>query len=126
VTCIAERSDLLGNILEYFGKEPNTTPTDVTEWASFTTGLGRAHPNPFNPAATLEYSLGAPGRVSIRVYDLAGRLVRTLVDETSDPGEYRAVWDGANESGERAASGVYFVRMEAGRFQGGERIVLLK
>jgi hypothetical protein len=125
-TGIAERADLLGNILEYFGKEPTVTPTGVAEGSTFETGLGRAYPNPFNPAATLEYSLAATGRVSIRVYDLAGRAVRTLVDEVFDPGQYRAVWDGTNHSGERAASGVYFVRMEADGFNASEKLVLLK
>jgi hypothetical protein len=125
-TGIAERANLLGNILEYFGKEPTVPGTGVTEVAGRAMGLGAAHPNPFNPAATLEYTLAAPGRVSIRVYDLAGRLVRTLVDARIGPGEYRAVWDGRTESGDRASSGVYFVRMETSGFEDTRKVLLLK
>jgi flagellar hook assembly protein FlgD len=84
------------------------------------------YPNPFNPLTRIEYALAEPGRVVVRVYNLAGRRVATLVDGTVGAGGHTAVWDGATDSGDRAASGVYFIRMEAGGFRGSEKLVLLK
>ena len=68
-------------------------------------------PNPFNPAAAVTFDLPAGGEVSLRVYDLQGRLVRTLLHEEMSGGRHRAEWDGRDERGEPAASGVYLVRL---------------
>jgi flagellar hook assembly protein FlgD len=92
--------------------------------------LSCAHPNPFGPSTTIRYVAPRGGHVSVRVYDLAGRAVATLVDGAATPGEHVAVWDGATDSGERAASGVYFVRLEAEGTTGASaiarKLVLLK
>jgi hypothetical protein len=129
-TGITDRVDLTGNIMEYFGKPPTEPPTGVEDHAAFANHLGHARPNPFNPATTIEYSLAAPGRVTIRVFDVAGRVVRTLVDGALDAGPHQATWDGSTDSGERAASGVYFIRMDAaghaGAFRAVRKLVLLK
>ncbi|MFH1690063.1 MAG: FlgD immunoglobulin-like domain containing protein [Candidatus Eisenbacteria bacterium] len=123
---IADRSNLLGNVLDYFGKTPTGPGTSVPETVTFVNRIERAHPNPFNPRTTLRYSVASPGRVRVRVYDLAGRVVRTLVDEDVEPGEYGLSWDGTTNAGERAASGVYFVRMETDGFRASTKTVLLK
>lgn len=68
-------------------------------------------PNPFNPAATVTFDLPAGGEVSLRVYDLHGGLVRTLLHEEMSGGRHQAQWDGRDERGEPAASGVYLVRL---------------
>jgi hypothetical protein len=70
-------------------------------------------PNPFNPAAVIEYDIGEAGRVLLAVYDVAGRRVRTLVDAHSLPGRFRARWDGRSDRGVPVASGVYFIRLES-------------
>lgn len=75
--------------------------------------LSRAHPNPFGHEATIAYSIATAGQVTVRVIDVSGRVVRTLVDRTVEPGAHSLVWDGRTDSGERAASGVYFVRLES-------------
>jgi hypothetical protein len=121
----ADRIDLIENILNYFGLMVHATEVDEAHDLAVTS-LGRPRPNPFNPATTIEYSITAHGRVSLRVYDPPGRLVRTLVDDDLDAGEHRAVWDGTTGEGLRAASGVYFVRMETGGFCASEKLVLLK
>ncbi len=87
--------------------------THVPEDPIFATRLLAPSPNPFNPTTTIAYTLASPGRVTIRVHDIAGRVVRTLVDEERSAGEHATVWDGRTDSGDRAASGVYFVRMTA-------------
>ncbi len=126
----ADRVDLMANIMEYFGKTPTATPTGAEEGEVFANRLGHARPNPFNPHATIEYSIAAPGRVTLCVYDLAGRVVRTLVNRDVESGEHKVVWDGTTDAGQRAASGVYFVRMEAAghmdAFHATRKLVLLK
>lgn len=83
-------------------------------------------PNPFNPATFIQYELPRPVRVRIDVFNTAGRLVRTLVDEDQEPG-YKAVrWDGTNGRGERVSSGVYLYSMKAGDFVARKMMILLK
>ena len=126
----ADRVDLMANIMEYFGKAPTETPTGADEGAVFANRLGHARPNPFNPTTTIAYSLAGRSHVTIRVFDAAGRVVRTLVDSPVEAGPHMAVWDGTTDTGHRAASGVYFVRMEtagdAGAFRATRKLVLLK
>lgn len=120
-----DRVDLMENIMHYFGIMAHETEIDGPDGA-LTTALGHARPNPFNPVTTIDYSVAVPGRVALRVYDVAGRLVRTLIDSELEPGEFEAPWDGTTVEGLRAASGVYFVRMESDGFTASEKLVLLK
>jgi len=85
--------------------------THVPDEPVLVTRLLAPSPNPFNPATTVAYSVASSGRVTIRVYDLAGRAVRTLADTSHDAGEFEVVWDGTTDADTRAASGVYFIRM---------------
>jgi hypothetical protein len=71
-------------------------------------------PNPFRSSTTISYALPEKGPVTLRVYDLQGRLVRTLEDEVKTASFYTAVWDGRDHSGHEVASGVYFIRLQAG------------
>ena len=75
--------------------------------------LGQNVPNPFNPATTIAFSLPRSGPVRLQVFDVRGRLVRTLLDETRDAGAHRVVWDGTDDQGVQAASGIYLYRMAA-------------
>jgi len=84
-------------------------------------------PNPFNPVTTISYDVPAGGdRVNISIYDVAGRRVRTLVDEHRSPGVFSVQWNGEDARGNRVASGVYFYRMRAGTFTQTRKMVLLK
>ncbi len=88
--------------------------------------LLRNHPNPFRDGTLLEYALPRACEVSLRITDVAGRVVRTLTDrETRPPGVHRAVWDGRDESDRRAGAGVYFCRLEAGSASARLKLVLL-
>jgi hypothetical protein len=75
-------------------------------------GLTQNVPNPFNPATTIAYNLTENTHATLRIYDIKGRLVRTLVNDTRPPGYNETSWDGLNEAGGPAASGVYFCRLE--------------
>jgi hypothetical protein len=86
-----------------------------------------AQPNPFNPRTELRFALTAPQVVSLKIYDLQGRLVRTVVDNQSYAAGTQGVdWDGTRDDGQRVSSGVYLVRMTAGRYVGNQPLMLLK
>lgn len=88
--------------------------------------LAQNVPNPFNPATTISFGLLEAGRVSLRVYDAAGRLVRVLVGGPRPAGRYEVTWDGCDAAGRRAASGVYFYRITSGTFEKTRKMVLLR
>jgi hypothetical protein len=89
--------------------------------------LAGNYPNPFNPVTTIRYGVERRSHVSLRIYDVAGRLVRVLVDEVQEPGlEYEARWQGRNDRGRPVASGIYFCRLMAGSFTETRKLVLLR
>ena len=88
--------------------------------------LSENHPNPFNPSTTIAFGLPQPGPASLRVYDLHGRLVKTLVEGTLPAGAHSAVWDGSDLSGGSAASGLYLYELRAGDERLTHRMLLLK
>ena len=100
-------------------------PTAVEEAPPATALLG-AHPNPFNPATTIRFSLAEPGRVRLAVCDVAGRAVRSLVDGPLAAGEHAAVWDGRDERGAAMSSGVYLVDFRAGESRERGKLLLIK
>lgn len=88
--------------------------------------IGVNVPNPFNPSTTIAFSLPAAGTADLRVYDVTGRLVSTLVDEPKDAGLHEVRWDGRDSGGIPVANGVYLVRLRAGTDVAMKKIVLLK
>jgi hypothetical protein len=89
--------------------------------------LGQNFPNPFNPSTTINFSLAAAGPVQLRVYDLSGRLVRTLVDEGKlAAGDHEAVWDGQDERGRAVSAGVYFYNLETEGYSQTRRMTMVK
>ncbi len=83
--------------------------------------IGQNYPNPFNPVTTFAYAVPTESRVSIVLYDVTGREIRTLVDRIVEPGRHEAVLHATG-----LPSGVYFARMVAGRFTETRKITLLK
>jgi hypothetical protein len=83
-------------------------------------------PNPFNPVTSIRFDVAARGRVRMVVYDVTGRRVRVLTDGVRPPGTFVVRWDGRDAFDRPAASGVYFVRMEAGGFVGTSKLALLR
>lgn len=93
---------------------------------SYKDELVQNHPNPFNPSTTLAFSLAQDAEVTLRIFDVCGALVRTLVDEHRAKGVHRIRWDGTNEAGAPVASGVYFYKLVAGSFSDTKKMTLLK
>jgi phosphatidylserine/phosphatidylglycerophosphate/cardiolipin synthase-like enzyme len=84
-------------------------------------------PNPFNPALNVRYVLTSPAVVSLRVYEISGRLVKTLQENHSElPGFHSISWDGQDSSGKNLGSGIYIVRLEAGKAARSEKVVLVR
>lgn len=83
-------------------------------------------PNPFNSETAISYSVVAKNKVRLRIYDLAGREVRTLIDNTREPGYYTTRWDGKTNNGKSLASGIYFYRIQIGNFRSSKKMVLLR
>jgi len=92
----------------------------------FDTELRPPAPNPFNPVTTLEFTLKTNSHVKLTIYDVTGRVARTLVDRPMVQGEHRIEWDGRDQRGNPAASGVYFLRFEAGQTTRTQKMVLVK
>jgi len=90
--------------------------------------LSQNSPNPFNPSTTISFTVveGSAVHVSLKVYDLRGNLVRTLVNEVHGAGTYNVFWDGTDNLGRSVASGVYLYRMQAGNFSQTRKMVLMK
>jgi len=123
---IHHRVQLMGNILDYFGRIPDGPGTGVPEGA-LENVLSHAYPNPFNPVTRIDYSVKEAGPVTIRIHNVAGRVVRTLLDTELETGALgHVVWDGTNDRGERCASGVYFYRITTPDFAATRKMVMLK
>ncbi|MCJ7457549.1 MAG: cohesin domain-containing protein, partial [candidate division Zixibacteria bacterium] len=94
--------------------------------------LGQNYPNPFNPTTTIRFEIGIGGgpqqsvQTSLRVYNILGQRVKTLVDEPKSPGIYYQTWDGKDEQGNNISSGVYFYQLRAGSYNETKKMVLLK
>ncbi len=97
---------------------------DQTPQAATAAALSN-HPNPFNPRTVLEFEMPRAGRVCLQIFDLRGRLVRSLVDEGMEAGRQQVMWDGLDEGGQAVASGQYFARLQAAGDQPVSRKLML-
>jgi len=88
--------------------------------------LYQNYPNPFNQATKIEFTLSQSGFVSLSIYDLLGRKIRTLVSENLSPGYKSVLWEGKDDSGKEVSSGIYFYRLKIGDYSEAKRLVLLK
>jgi hypothetical protein len=120
-----DRADHLHDILTWLD---NTIPPPTEAGASpLETNLAQNYPNPFNPSTTIRYTLRETSHVTLRVYNVSGQLVRTLVDgEQAGQKSYSAEWDGRNNRGQNVSSGIYFYRLEAGEFTNTKKMLMLK
>jgi len=106
---------------------------EATCGSSFTAGgdeyqfdLGVPQPNPAPGAMSFSYTMARAGLVSIRVFDVAGRLVRTLIETKAEAGPHSVTWDARDENGRRVRSGVYFYRMRAPEWTSERKVVFLE
>jgi hypothetical protein len=95
-------------------------PSACYRWA-----LAQNVPNPCVVSTTIRYEVARRAHVRIRVYNALGQVVRVLQDAPVDPGVHEMRWDGRNDSGGRVSSGVYFYKMEAGRYQATRKMLII-
>jgi len=107
--------------VDFDGKYEYSKIVDVTVTAPFNFSLSQNYPNPFNPSTTIKYSIPTTEFVTLRIYDLFGQEVTTLVNEQKPQGDYSVNFDGSN-----LASGVYLYKIKAGNFTDSKKFVLLK
>lgn len=84
------------------------------------------YPNPFNPSTVIGYQIANNSQVSLKIYNMLGQEVRTLVNTTQSAGQYKVQWDGKDNSGKAVSSGIYFYRLEAGSFVKTRKMMLMK
>ena len=100
------------------GENPNRIPTGFHLYPAF--------PNPFNPITTLRYDLLENSFVTIIIYDILGKEVKTLINQTQNGGYKSILWDGTNDHGHSMSTGIYLYRIQAGNFTRTKKMVLLK
>jgi hypothetical protein len=88
--------------------------------------LRQNYPNPFNPTTTISYDIPVAEKVTLRVFDMLGREVKTLVNGDVNAGTHTAVWDGTNNSGDAVASGIYIYKLKAGKTQINKKMTLMR
>ncbi len=88
--------------------------------------LHQNYPNPFNPVTNIRYDLPEDAHVMIRIFDIQGRMVKTLVSGQEKAGRKSIIWDATNQIGEQVAAGMYLYLIQAGEFQKTRKMVLLK
>ena len=88
--------------------------------------LERNYPNPFNPETVIKFTLAQDCQVTLKVYNILGQVVNTVVDEMLPAGGHSVIWNGKNEQGRDVASGVYFYRIKADDFESIQKMTLLR
>lgn len=133
---------------EYFWRVRSKTAdgeySDYSEATSFNTGnnsvvsvgeedalpnefaISQNYPNPFNPTTTIQYSIPEASIVSIKIYNILGQEVRSLINKEVNPGAYQVTWKGDDNFGHKVASGTYIYQIRAGSFVQSKKMVLLK
>jgi len=88
--------------------------------------LHNNYPNPFNPETSISFNIPATSFVSLKIYNITGKLVKTLVNENLLSGSYQIKWDGTNIKGQKVGSGVYIYKIKAGNFTDAKKMLLIK
>ena len=88
--------------------------------------LEQNYPNPFNPSTNITFQIADQQNITLQIFDLNGRLVRTLVNESRMPGKYTLIWDGRTNDGHFSGSGIYFYKLSAGKHSFTRKMLLLR
>jgi hypothetical protein len=119
----------LGHIYAFNKSVDKNSLTQQSEIADGQTpntfALLQNYPNPFNPETIIKYQITSPAAVSLKIYNLRGQEVRTLVDAVQNSGNYEIPWDGRNDFGNALASGVYVYRLQAGEQLAAKKLTLI-
>ncbi len=123
---VAARNEFLQMTYNLFENPVGVDITD-SEPTPMAYGLAQNFPNPFNPSTRIQFAMPTKGHVSLKIYNVAGQLVKTLQNGVMDAGSHELTWDGSNNLGSNVASGVYFYKINAGdNYENMKKMVLLR
>ncbi len=114
--------NLIRAYISYGGSEVN----DPIEILPSNFSLEQNYPNPFNPETVIRFSLPTPSNVKIKIYDVLGNEIRTLIDEKRSSGKHNIFWNATDNFGRRVSSGVYFYTITVDKFVQTKKMVLMK
>ena len=121
-TCLHHNSTLT---LPKFLAKNHENPPEIAA-APLNYELNQNYPNPFNPTTTIRFALPEASRVSVKIYNAAGQLVRTLANGYYETGTHSVQWDATDDNGVKTSSGIYFYRLQTKNFQQVKKMLLLK
>ena len=107
---------------EAVSNSPNISIPDPTNIAEL---IGN-FPNPFNPETSINFNLRKDSKVSLKVFNIKGQLIRTLINEQLSASSYNIVWNGKNDSGNQVSSGIYLYKLQADTQLSVKKCILLK
>jgi len=119
-------NEILGSVIEPYVLRTCVTDNEDDEITILETGLQSLYPNPFNPELYFSYSLRESTPVEIMIYNIKGQEVKTIVNQQQEKGCYNLSWDGRNDIGLPAASGVYFFSLKTSDCQEMRKVLLMK
>ncbi|MFQ6104505.1 MAG: T9SS type A sorting domain-containing protein, partial [Candidatus Glassbacteria bacterium] len=118
---------LAGAVMDMFEEVAGISDDEVTR-VPLAYALSQNYPNPFNPTTTISFDIpevnGTKQHVSLTIYNLRGRHVRTLINSELEHGNHMVVWDGRNDSGEAVSSGIYFYRLKNPRWNSTRKMIM--
>ncbi len=120
----AMRNEVMHRIIEWLystGVEEPDKPETPKRYK-----LLQNRPNPFNVTTNIKYQVPKLSKISLNIYDITGRLIRTLVDKEEKPGLYIIIWNGKDDRGKKLSSGVYFYKLTAGNFVQIRKLILMR
>ena len=88
--------------------------------------LGHNYPNPFNPSTTIPFTISESGLAVVTIYDISGREIRQILNESLSSGFYSTIWDGKNSNGVPVSSGVYYYGLKTKTFNSFKKMILIK
>jgi hypothetical protein len=119
-----DRFEIAKDVFTWMQAPTNSDVTDAKTPSAY--ALAQNFPNPFNPSTTIRFDMREKGFMTLKIYNVAGQLVRTLVEGVKDAGSYNVAWDGMNDRGGSVASGIYFYKMETKDFSQTKKMVMLR
>ena len=108
-----------------YQSEPGTSSI-VTSCNPYKYHIAQNFPNPFNPGTAIKYELPKMSEVSLKIYNILGQEVKTLINGKKPAGYHKVTWDGRNNLGIKVSSGLYIYRIKAGEFIDTKKMVLLR
>lgn len=123
----ADENDVYLDNIQFTRKDAtNSQKSHPADVAAMGYNLWRNFPNPFNPHTQIRYDIGKPGFVELKIVNVLGQDIRTLVNEEKAAGSFDIFWDGKNDAGLQVPAGLYFYRLKSANFSETRKMLLVK